>query len=88
MVGNKCDKDREIPLYIAEQFAHSNNFDLFMETSALEAENVEKLFREIAEILVTRNLEMNGSSVSRNTTQASFDNTNQGSSPCSGCFSN
>lgn len=89
LVGNKCDKEREIPLYIAEQFAHNNNFDLFMETSALEAENVEKLFREIAEILVTRSQEANGGSISRTATQASFTRTEKSSAgSCSSCISN
>lgn len=54
LVGNKCDKEREVPQYIAESFAEANNFHLFMETSALEAENVEKLFHQIASILVER----------------------------------
>lgn len=56
LVGNKCDKDREVPEHIAEQFAENNNFNLFMETSALQAENVERLFYEIAETLVERSL--------------------------------
>ena len=54
LVGNKCDKDREVPRPIAEQFAENHSFDLFMETSALEADNVEKLFHEIASVLVER----------------------------------
>ncbi|RWS09956.1 UDP-N-acetylglucosamine--dolichyl-phosphate N-acetylglucosaminephosphotransferase-like protein [Dinothrombium tinctorium] len=69
LVGNKCDKEREIPIHIAEQFAHNGHFDLFMETSALEAENVEKLFYEIAEILVMRSQSDNPSGVSQNVTR-------------------
>ena len=60
LVGNKCDKEREIPLHIAEQFAVNNEFDLFMETSALQADNVEKLFYEIADILVQKRQAANG----------------------------
>lgn len=51
LVGNKCDKEREIPLSIGEKFANLNKFDLFMETSALNNESVDKLFYDIAEIL-------------------------------------
>ena len=87
LVGNKCDKDREVPLHIAEQFAHNNNFDLFMETSALEAENVEKLFREIAEVLVSRAQEANGDSLPHSVTQNSFNRSTK-SFNCSNCFSN
>ena len=61
LVGNKCDKDREIPRHIAESFADGSNFDLFMETSALEAENVENLFKQIAEILVEKSVNSSAS---------------------------
>lgn len=54
LVGNKCDKEREIPLHVANYFAQVNNFDMFLETSALEAENIETLFYEIAKILVNQ----------------------------------
>ncbi|XP_053200290.1 ras-related protein Rab-30-like [Panonychus citri] len=87
LVGNKCDKDREVPLHIAEQFAHNNNFDIFMETSALEAENVEKLFREIAKILVTRAQQANGGSISRSVTQNSFNQSTRSFS-CPNCVPN
>lgn len=67
LVGNKCDKERDIPLHIAEQFGHHNNFDLFMETSALQAENVEKLFNEIAYVLVLKSQQSNnGNSSTQN----------------------
>ena len=54
LVGNKCDKEREIPYAIGEKFANLHKFDLFMETSALNNESVDKLFYDIAEILALR----------------------------------
>ncbi|KAK6637337.1 Ras- protein Rab-30 [Polyplax serrata] len=48
LVGNKIDReDREIPTHVGEDFAQRNSM-YFIETSAKEAENVEKLFMEIA----------------------------------------
>jgi len=54
LVGNKSDKEREIPYSIGEKFSKINKFDLFMETSALQNELVERLFYDIAEILTIR----------------------------------
>lgn len=46
--GNKTDReDREIPRHIGEDFAQRHGM-YFLETSAKEAENVERLFMEIA----------------------------------------
>lgn len=59
LVGNKCDKEREIPCSIAEKFADVNNFDLFMETSALNPDSVERLFYDIAEMLAIRRSNQN-----------------------------
>lgn len=64
LVGNKCDKEREIPEYVARSFAENNSFHIFMETSALDSENVEKLFHQIASVLVERS--SNASSISAN----------------------
>lgn len=61
LVGNKCDKEREVPRSIAASFADNHSFDLFMETSALEADNVEKLFQEIASVLVERSQSLSNS---------------------------
>lgn len=57
LVGNKSDKEREIPYSIGEKFANVNKFDLFMETSALNNELVDKLFCDIAEILALKRQE-------------------------------
>lgn len=54
LVGNKCDKEREVPFAIGEKFADLHKFDLFMETSALNNESVDRLFYDIAEILAMR----------------------------------
>lgn len=54
LVGNKCDKEREVPYSIGEKFADMNKFDLFMETSALNNESVDKLFHDIAEMLAIK----------------------------------
>lgn len=51
-IGNKIDReDREIPTVVGEDFAARHNM-YFLETSAKEAENVEKLFMKIAEDLM------------------------------------
>jgi len=48
LVGNKLDReDRELPTTVGEEFAHRHNM-YFLETSAKEADNVEKLFVQIA----------------------------------------
>lgn len=54
LVGNKNDKEREVPLSIGQKFADLNKFDMFMETSALNNDSVDKLFNDIAEILALR----------------------------------
>ncbi|KAI6177190.1 Ras-related protein Rab-30 [Aphelenchoides bicaudatus] len=55
LVGNKVDKedDREVPERIAKNFADANGFDYFLETSALDATNVDTLFQEVATRLAT-----------------------------------
>lgn len=50
--GNKTDRDdREIPTAIGEEFAKQQGM-YFLETSAKEADNVERLFYEIAAELI------------------------------------
>lgn len=50
--GNKIDReDREIPTHVGEEFAERHNM-YFLETSAKESDNVEKLFMQIAEDLM------------------------------------
>jgi len=86
LVGNKCDKEREIPLHIAEQFALNNEFDLFMETSALQADNVEKLFYEIADILVQKRQSSNGnSSLNHSPSNVTIDSNQKTQSSCFSC---
>ncbi|MFH4982287.1 hypothetical protein AB6A40_008996 [Gnathostoma spinigerum] len=53
LVGNKVDKgeEREVPERIGKTFAESNTFDYFLETSALDATNVDTLFHEVAKRL-------------------------------------
>lgn len=51
-IGNKIDReDREIPTHVGEEFAERHNM-YFLETSAKESDNVEKLFMQIAEDLM------------------------------------
>ena len=85
LVGNKCDKERDVPESIAEQFAHNNDFNLFMETSALQAENVEKLFYEIADVLVAKSQSSHNNSMSH--TVNSVSSLERGSQEKSSCFS-
>lgn len=50
--GNKTDReDKEIPTSVGEDFANRHNM-YFVETSAKEAENVERLFMVIASELM------------------------------------
>lgn len=55
IAGNKLDReDREIPTEVGEQFAQRHNM-YYLETSAKEAENVERLFIQIAAELMEVN---------------------------------
>lgn len=52
VIGNKTDRDdREIPIAVGEDFAKQQGM-YFLETSAKEADNVERLFYEIAAELI------------------------------------
>lgn len=47
-LGNKIDReDREIPTHVGEDFAQRHSM-YYLETSAKEADNVERLFLQIA----------------------------------------
>ncbi|RCN29387.1 Ras family protein, partial [Ancylostoma caninum] len=50
LVGNKVDKgdEREVPERIGQDFSEVNGFDYFLETSALDATNVDNLFEHVA----------------------------------------
>lgn len=62
LVGNKTDRDdREIPTKIGEEFAKQHDM-YFLETSAKEAENVERLFYEIAAELIIQARRKDGNS--------------------------
>ena len=86
LVGNKCDKEREIPHSVGQHFADSNQFDLFLETSALALENVDRLFVEIATILVERKLASQnaGTSGKRNQLQSAHGDGGSGASESQG----
>lgn len=52
MLGNKIDKeDREIPSHVGQDFAQRHDMR-YLETSAKQADNVEKLFVQIASELM------------------------------------
>lgn len=54
LVGNKTDRDdREVPAEIGEEFAKQHDM-YFLETSAKGADNVERLFYEIAAELISQ----------------------------------
>ncbi|XP_053957940.1 ras-related protein Rab-30 [Anastrepha obliqua] len=65
LVGNKTDRDdREIPTQIGEEFAKQHDM-YFLETSAKEAENVERLFYEIAAELIDQARSKDGTNVNK-----------------------
>lgn len=52
VLGNKIDKeDREIPSHVGQDFAQRHDMR-YLETSAKQADNVEKLFVQIASELM------------------------------------
>lgn len=52
ILGNKIDKeDREIPSHVGQDFAQRHDMR-YLETSAKQADNVEKLFVQIASELM------------------------------------
>lgn len=62
MIGNKTDReDREIPTHVGEDFAQRHNM-YYLETSAKEAENVERLFMQIAaelmEVIIVKHIDL------------------------------
>ena len=54
LVGNKCDMgaQREVTTEEVRRFAEDKNFSMFMETSAKQGTNIEKLFESICKELV------------------------------------
>lgn len=73
LVGNKTDRDdREIPTQIGEEFAKQHDM-YFLETSAKEAENVERLFYEIAAELIGQARSKDGSSAAAAAAQRQSD---------------
>lgn len=74
LVGNKSDKEREIPYAIGEKFANINSFDLFMETSALNNESVDRLFHDIAETLSLKKKEELAKNAASNTSTSQSPN--------------
>lgn len=84
LVGNKTDRDdREIPTQIGEEFAKQHDM-YFLETSAKEAENVERLFYEIAAELIGQARSKDGSSAAA---AAAAQRQSEGSSIGLGSFS-
>ncbi|KAL3078981.1 hypothetical protein niasHS_014763 [Heterodera schachtii] len=61
LVGNKLDREeeREIPTDVAQSFASANAFHFFVETSAANDANVNILFQEVAEQLVSNEKKQN-----------------------------
>lgn len=92
LVGNKSDKEREVPYSIGEKFLQINKLDLFVETSALELDSVDKLFNDVANMLVAKRRDdpTNDSKPSMNLDQPSResqprDNQLFGPKTCSQC---
>ena len=89
--GNKCDlaEGREIPYHIGEAFAQRNNMK-FIETSAKDSDNVEKIFLSIAETLLKQANELYPNKQQQGNIKPSNVNPNTtaiGSNYCGGCGS-
>ena len=84
IIGNKTDKinDKEIPTHIGQQFADRYEMD-FRETSAKEADNVDKLFYTIAKKLTK---EAKQGELTSNKDNVTFNDNTTSISNCSGCF--
>ncbi|TMW46469.1 hypothetical protein DOY81_008453 [Sarcophaga bullata] len=92
LVGNKTDRDdREIPTQIGEEFAKQHDM-YFLETSAKEAENVERLFYEIAAELIEQARSKDSSSLTNKNAGDSIGlstlSAKASQSSCCGNFSN
>lgn len=73
LVGNKIDReDREIPTSIGEEFSRVNNM-YFIETSAKECDNVDKLFHEIARDLIQNARPSDGQGTTQDITNLEAD---------------
>ncbi|XP_011684577.1 PREDICTED: ras-related protein Rab-30 isoform X2 [Wasmannia auropunctata] len=85
LVGNKIDReDREIPTHVGEDFAQRHGM-YFLETSAKEAENVERLFMEIAAELMEQARSKELPRYETNTTSVNGKTTSIGDSSNCGC---
>ncbi|XP_011868067.1 PREDICTED: ras-related protein Rab-30 isoform X1 [Vollenhovia emeryi] len=85
LVGNKIDReDREIPTHVGEDFAQRHGM-YFLETSAKEAENVERLFMEIAAELMEQARSKELPRYETNTTSINGKTTSIGDSSNCGC---
>lgn len=73
LVGNKIDReDREIPTPVGEEFSRVNNM-YFIETSAKECDNVDKLFHEIARDLIQNARASDGQGTTQDLTNLETD---------------
>ncbi|XP_011495422.1 PREDICTED: ras-related protein Rab-30-like isoform X1 [Ceratosolen solmsi marchali] len=85
LVGNKIDReDREIPTHVGEDFAQRHGM-YFLETSAKEAENVERLFMEIAAELMEQARCKELPRYEQNTTSLNGKTTSIGDAGICGC---
>ncbi|WAR00463.1 RAB30-like protein [Mya arenaria] len=85
LVGNKTDRmdAREVPTHIGRQFADRYEMN-FLETSAKEADNVDKLFTDIAVRLTDEMRDRSRLAPDSNTTNISTNT--KSISSCSQCF--
>ncbi|CAP35830.2 Protein CBR-RAB-30 [Caenorhabditis briggsae] len=77
--GNKVDKgdEREVPERIGRDFSDVNHFDYFLETSALDATNVDQLFEQVATRL-TNDMKITDERVHQYRADATNSSSNQG----------
>ena len=76
LIGNKCDLDNKNKISIDEinKYVNEYKFDLNMEISSLNGDNILKLFYKICKILLNQFIENPDLSIVENSTQSNYEN--------------
>ena len=76
LIGNKCDLDNKNKISLDEinKYVNEYKFDLNMEISSLNGDNILKLFYKISKILLNQFIENPDLSIVENSTQSNYEN--------------